>query len=1203
MNRLIASLLLLLLAAGTPPTAQANLVHLGPEAIVTLGSEDLAVQIAHRVQGGNGDYALCHAVDMGAFDRVYCQLLNAGNTPLSAIKTLDFPGERVQSIDVDVANNGNFYVVVMTTQGGSSRRARMSGWTRAGTELFQGIEILPALNWFEVSIAATPTGPWIGGAGILGVGQDYQARVYAYDTSGVQTGMPLLADYPGSNLNFCDLKGSADIAANAAGDVAFTWIKPSFYSACRGTILTRTLRASGTSSAERQLTAIVRDNLGHDASPNRAPKVVPVNADRFVHAWSNGTALASATIDHTAVILSPETVVMPGVLFELAGDPATGDFALSTRELQQNGDCLLRAQLAIEGLLAPVTRFSLGSCASVEQYHLQFQPNGQLAVVRSYLDRATLTRIDLPAQIEVNNVTVSEGNPGPGAPPSAAVSVTLTKPQPNGENVQVSYYTRNGTALAGQDYALLQDTVVFDGTSAQTAATVLLPILPDLQYEDDERFTLEFEQPVNAVIRNGDERSNLVIDDDDATPPITPDCSNADPLFCRTMPEPDPGQSTEFQIHLNMAQPVGANLQIQYQTTDGTASAGSDYLARSGSVQIVAGATGATIALTLLGDETAEDTETFHLRLNAPDAVNLSARDLTIHILDDAICYLEVAPTSIVSESAGGPETLTVTTRPSCQWTVAATEPWITIASPTSNTGSGMVNLNIAAFPAQPGVYDRSGAVQISLAEPAVTKTIPVDQDGDCSFSVSASSQAFAVTGGTGSFQVDASVPECAWTVSSPAPWITILQPLAPVFGDGTVQFSVDANADQVNVAGGTRTVSLTSEEFDFEVSQAGCTYALDQSAVAATASGDTSYTVNLDTPSVCSWTAVSRASWILVQNGTSGTGDGSIEVFVLDNPTVQPRTGTVSIGDQTLTVTQAGLACDYALNPSSINACPDGRVFTLGIAATDGCLWTLHPGAAWISVLDGLSGEGSDQSNGLIDLNLSETPRMAAVALRAQNIDVASTTVAQEGYLTFERFEGVRPSDWSYTPDSVWTMDTGSLFGHALGVGAGLAIDQTVACRECEIEATLTLNSLGSSPSDVLTLLGWYRDAANHVGLSMNEFSNRWTLYQLDGGTRTSVSADVSKIIPNRPYALRLVFDGGQYRAEVDAQPLLQMPLLGAPPRGSAGLSLNNSNGHLDELRVSQVAPILTPNADFLFRSHFEADEIPNLSQCQLGD
>lgn len=143
---------------------EANLVRVGAETVATLGSEDLTGQIAHRVKASSGDHGLCHAVDMGTFDRVYCQLSDVSNAPLGATRTLNFTGERVLSIDVDIADDGNFYVVVMTLVSGGSRRARLSGWARDSSMLFSEFEIQPALNWFDASVAANSNEPWIGGS-------------------------------------------------------------------------------------------------------------------------------------------------------------------------------------------------------------------------------------------------------------------------------------------------------------------------------------------------------------------------------------------------------------------------------------------------------------------------------------------------------------------------------------------------------------------------------------------------------------------------------------------------------------------------------------------------------------------------------------------------------------------------------------------------------------------------------------------------------------------------------------------------------------------------------------------------------------------------------------------------------------------------------------------------------------------------------
>lgn len=54
-----------------------------------------------------------------------------------------------------------------------------------------------------------------------------------------------------------------------------------------------------------------------------------------------------------------------------------------------------------------------------------------------------------------------------------------------------------------------------------------------------------------------------------------------------------------------------------------------------------------------------------------------------------------------------------------------------------------------------------------------------------------------------------------------------------------------------------------------------------------------------------CSWTAVSNASWITVSGGSAGTGDGVVTLSVAPNAG-QPRTGTLTVAGQTVTVTQA---------------------------------------------------------------------------------------------------------------------------------------------------------------------------------------------------------------------------------------------------------------------------------------------------------
>jgi hypothetical protein len=66
---------------------------------------------------------------------------------------------------------------------------------------------------------------------------------------------------------------------------------------------------------------------------------------------------------------------------------------------------------------------------------------------------------------------------------------------------------------------------------------------------------------------------------------------------------------------------------------------------------------------------------------------------------------------------------------------------------------------------------------------------------------------------------------------------------------------------------------------------------------------GGGSVTVTSDS----SWTAASDASWITINSGSSGSGDGTVNYTVSANSSTSQRTGTITIAGRTFTVTQAG--------------------------------------------------------------------------------------------------------------------------------------------------------------------------------------------------------------------------------------------------------------------------------------------------------
>ncbi|MFL6277762.1 MAG: BACON domain-containing protein [Blastocatellia bacterium] len=70
-------------------------------------------------------------------------------------------------------------------------------------------------------------------------------------------------------------------------------------------------------------------------------------------------------------------------------------------------------------------------------------------------------------------------------------------------------------------------------------------------------------------------------------------------------------------------------------------------------------------------------------------------------------------------------------------------------------------------------------------------------------------------------------------------------------------------------------------------------------------AGGSNSFTVTVG--NTCSWTAMTTAGWITINSG-SGIGNGTVNYTVAQNISFNSRTGTITVGDQTFTVTQSGI-------------------------------------------------------------------------------------------------------------------------------------------------------------------------------------------------------------------------------------------------------------------------------------------------------
>jgi N-acetylneuraminic acid mutarotase len=220
-----------------------------------------------------------------------------------------------------------------------------------------------------------------------------------------------------------------------------------------------------------------------------------------------------------------------------------------------------------------------------------------------------------------------------------------------------------------------------------------------------------------------------------------------------------------------------------------------------------------------------------------------------------------------------------------------------------------------------------------------------------CAYAVTPLRAAFDAEGGDGSINVT-TCNGCAWSAISDREWLTV--ETAGGTGNGTVLYTVAANR-----ADGRRTGTITVGDRLFTITQSGCEYSISPRAASFEASGGEGG-INVNTGGDCGWSVVSHAGWIFINTG-EGIGNGVASYSVDANPGPR-RTGTITIGGKTITVTQAAKAgCSASISPASASFGSSGGGGSVTVTTPADCDWTAVSHAGWITVAtSGGTGGGS---------------------------------------------------------------------------------------------------------------------------------------------------------------------------------------------------------------------------------------------------
>jgi len=147
-----------------------------------------------------------------------------------------------------------------------------------------------------------------------------------------------------------------------------------------------------------------------------------------------------------------------------------------------------------------------------------------------------------------------------------------------------------------------------------------------------------------------------------------------------------------------------------------------------------------------------------------------------------------------------------------------------------------------------------------------------------------------------------------------------------------------------------------------------------------------------------CDWVVINTNSWITITSPTNGGPFGSAQTLTYDvalNPTLQPRSGNITIGGHNLSLTQKGFSCDYFISPGGVDHGYGAAEGTIYVGTAENCPWNVVNTNSWITILSGDGGGGVGEIVYLVDANPGSESRSGNIT-----IEWRIFTLRQEGHL-----------------------------------------------------------------------------------------------------------------------------------------------------------------------------------------------------------
>ena len=349
---------------------------------------------------------------------------------------------------------------------------------------------------------------------------------------------------------------------------------------------------------------------------------------------SEGQALSlTYTVENTGTVATGAPIVVH--------DTKLGQITCSATALAANGNVTCTGSYTVTA--ADVTAQEIVSTA----YAAIGQKESNRVVATVALQSSSVT------------LSVSPDEVGEGADATDLTVTATLDAKPFTADTTVTLSVSAVTATVTDDYSATTVTLTIPAEKTSGTATLTLTPVDDAVDEVDETVTVE--GTVSGLTVTG---ATITIIDDDLSALSIADASASE------------AYDYEIGFTVTLTGRRSEEVAVDYATADGTATAGADYVAKSGTLTFGTEDTEKIIRVDLRNDQMDEADETFTVTLSNAQNADLKTAQATGTIEDDDERGVTVNPTSLtVDEGSSKPYTVALTSEPTADVTVTVSVP------------------------------------------------------------------------------------------------------------------------------------------------------------------------------------------------------------------------------------------------------------------------------------------------------------------------------------------------------------------------------------------------------------------------------------------------------------------------------------------------------------------------------------------------